>query len=194
LKIFTIGGPYTDESKEGVAEIGSELVVCTDGFPAKGKVSVEATGPSGRTLRSNAPSGPDFYRGATIELLPGLPTGAYTVTAKLGAARANGRFTLKNASRPGLRVIRHALHPGDKALVIGVGLPRDARVDVYRKEAAGPPNYGRYSNFVSSFPARPRADGTSTMLIGTPRSAPADCWWLVVNAHGLSAEDELCDP
>lgn len=177
---------------EGQGEIGSELVVCTDGFSTGRPVGVEAIGPGQRTLHASAPSGPDDYRGATIQLLPGLPLGPYEITASQGSAHTRTSFTLRRASKPGLRLIHRIDQPAGSTTVVAVGLPPGTRVNVYRKEAGGPPNYGRYSNYVSSFPAEPASDGTSTMLISTPPSTSTACWWLVVTVDGVSAYDELC--
>ncbi len=189
LTAFAIGGM---PGAKGEAEIGAELVVCTDGFSVDQPVSVTAIGPARRTLRSSAPAGSNDYRGATIQLLPGLPLGRYDVTANQGSTAAHTSFTLKHASRPGLRVIRQAQHPAGSTLVVAVGLASDTRVNVYRREAGGPPNYGRYSNYVSSFPAESESDGTSTMSISNPTDTSSACWWLVVTVRGFSASDELC--
>lgn len=191
LTIFAMARAPSSNTKP---EIGKELVVCTDGFAAGSPVTVKAVEPDNRTLDAVAPGGSsvDFYRGATIQLLPGLPLGRYVVTATQNGQRVVASFILSAATAPGLRVIRQPQHPGGSALLIGVGLSSNTRVNIYRREAGGPPNYGRYSHYVSSFPASPARDGTTTMRISTTTDTPTGCWWLVVTVHGSSGYDELC--
>lgn len=192
LRIYARPNP-PDEST--APEIGKVLVVCTDGFANDAPVVVVASGPGGRTLRAVAPRSEGIaYRGVTIDLMPGSPLGRYRVTASQDDRRARASFTLGRATQPGLRVVHHPQRRGDAAVLLGVDLPRDATVLVYRAGAGGPPDYGLHSTYVASFPALPDGDGMSVMRITTDAGTPVGCWWLVVALGKRSVDDQFCVP
>ena len=161
--------------------IGKDVVICPEGFAAGSPVSVKVVGPDRRTMGADS---------LAINLLPGLPLGKYQVIATQNNRKALAAFTLSAATRPGLRVIgepqRHSV------LVIVVGLASNTIVNVYRQVIGGPGEYTPRSTYVSSFPAAPAHDGTSTTRISMSASMPKGCWWLVVTVHGSSVYDELC--
>jgi hypothetical protein len=174
--------PHSNSPSDAKFAIGKELVICTDGFAAGSPVGVKVVGPDGRTIRADS---------LAIDLLPGLPLGKYQVIATQSNRKALAAFTLSAATRPGLRVIgepkRH-----NSVLVIGAGLASNTMVNVYRQETSPPSEHVPRSVYVSSFPAAPAHDGTSTMRIAMSANMPTGCWWLVVTVHGSSAYDELC--
>ena len=174
-------------------KIGGQLVVCTDGFAPDAPVEVTAVGPAGRTLRAVAPgnSAVNYYRGATIELLPGTPPGRYRVVARQGASVGRTAFALVPPDRLALHVVRQPRR-GGSALVVAVGLPRDAMVRVYREGTSTSGDGYVHSTYAASFPAAPASDGTSIMRIAMHANAAGECWWLVVTAGAASSPDELC--
>jgi hypothetical protein len=190
IALYARGNPPNSSTRP---EIGEILVVCTDGFSAHKSVHVALVGPGRRALHEVSPGNPavSYYRGVTFDLLPGLPLGAYRIIATQGTRRAISRFTLSAASKPGLRVVRPPERRGDSATILGVDLPEDTMVHVYRQEPDGD---GTSYAYIASFPAKPRRDGTIMLRLTTSTHAPPGCWVLTVDVRRGSAEDQLCIP